>query len=266
MMQLVLRKPKTKLPEADYVLDNSEDILVLVKVLTPKFDGNWNILLIDPKITLVKKIVDENIIPDYINCSAYINNAKMEKLIMDYPKLTPKQKSVKESYKELVGNLKHLMDTKAMYELYNAIGPNLGELQEALTKLDTECQGDMITVKQVRAAFNCVRRVYASEVMLAFFSRDKYRWYKLEKLVKDLGDAYAYNSLYKFTSNLLKEKNKYLHNEDTKLRAVENVDGMLCCYAYALFANSHSYHNLYGIMLALDNRSSKYLELIQSVN
>ena len=266
MIQLVLRKPKTKFPEADYILDNSEDILDLVKVLTPKFEGNWEILLVDPKITLIKQLVDTDIIPDYINCLAYINNTKMEKLVMDYPKLVPVQKSIKELYKEMVGRLKHLIDTNAMYELYNAIGPNLGELQDALLKLDNECEGNTITLKQVRASFNCTRRYYASDVMLAFFRGDRYRWYKLDKLVKDLGDSYAYNALYKYATTLLKEKNKYLHNEDTKLHAVENVDSMLICYTYSLFANSHNYNNLYGIMLAIENRSTEYLRLIQSVN
>ena len=263
MIELVLRKPKTKLPEADYVLDNPEDILDLVKMLTPKFEGNWSILLIDTKITLIKKLVDTDIIPDYIECMIYLNTTKLDKIVLDYPKLAPAKKSVKESYKELIGNLKHLMDTSAMYELYNAIGPNLAELQEALTRLDTECEGTTITTKQIRKTFHYTKRVYASEVLSAFFRKDRYRWNKLEKLVKDLGESYAYNSLYKQATTLLQEKNKYLHNEDTKLRIVEDVDAPLICYTYVLFSNSRSYHNLYAIMLALDNRCKESLSNIQ---
>ena len=259
MIQLVLRKPKTKLPEADYVLDNSEDILDLVKMLTPKFEGNWSILLIDPKLTLAKSLIENNTIPSYIDCFIYVNTTKLEKLVLDYPKLAPEKKSVKEAYKELLSGLKHLMDTKAMYELYNAIGPNLSELQEALTKLDNECDGPSITVKQVRNTFHYTKRVYASEVLAAFYRRDRFRWNKLEKLVRDLGESYAYNSLYKQVSNLLHEKNKYLHNEDTKLRIIEDVDAPLICYTYVLFANSKSYHNLYSIMYALDNRCKESL-------
>lgn len=259
MIEFVLRKPKTKLPEVDYVLDNPEDILELVKVLTPKFEGNWSIILLDPKLVLVKDLVDADIIPNHIDCYVYVNTAKMEKLVLDYPKFAPTKKSVKESYKELISNLKHLMDTNAMYELYNIIGPNLSELQEALYKLDAECEEGTITVKQIRKTFHQTKRVYASEVLRSFYARDRYRWNKLNTLVKDLGDSYAYNALYKQATTLLNEKKKYLHNEAIKSRLVELVDAPLICYTYVLFSNSKSYHNLYSIMYAIDHRCEEVL-------
>lgn len=263
---LVLHNATTKRLQADYILDKPEGLADLIGILTPKFEGKWSIILIDPKITYVKEMLDGNLVPDFVDCFVHLNNAKMENIVMDYPTLAPKTVSVKEEYKELISTLKHLMQPDAMEALYSAIGPHLSELQEALVKLDTECEEFAITRKQVVKTYNPQKRVYASEVLSAFLLRDRYRWNKLNKLVTDLGMSYAYNALYKQVVNLLKEKNKYLHNEDIKNRLAGKVDAMLIDYTYVIFSNSRNYNNLYGLMYDLDYRSKEALERIQYVN
>ena len=53
MIRLVKHTSKMTIPHADYVLEKSEKLLDILNVLTPKFSGKWDIILIDPKTTFV---------------------------------------------------------------------------------------------------------------------------------------------------------------------------------------------------------------------
>lgn len=266
MIKLAALNKQSKLPEADYVLDKSEKLLSLLEVLTPKFKGNWDILLIDPKIKEAKDLIDVDTVPDYVECTLYLPQAKLDIIVMDYPKLAPKQKSNKDVFKEMISGLSHMIDKNAMWLVYNTVGSNLTALQEALDKLDKECEGTSITSKQVQSTFAVTKRVYSSDVIRAFLLKDRYRWLKLSTLVSDLGTEYAYYALYKQVRELLTQKNDYLHNEDTKNSLVQLVDAPFICYAYTLFANSSSWRNLYGVMYSIDNRNKETLERSQYVN
>lgn len=266
MIDLLVRNRKSTVPEADYVLDKLEKFLSLLEVLTPKFFGNWEIVLVEPKISEVKDLIDENTVPDYVNCHVMVSQAKLENIVMDYPKLNPKQKSVKELYKEMITQLTHLIDKNAMWILFDALNGDLDKLQESLIQLDNECEGTTITAKQVKTSFTYSKRVYASEVLIAFLTRNRYRWYKYNALVKELGEEIAYYALYKQVRLLLQDKDKYLHNYDVKNRMIDKIDAPFICYVYVLFANSTSWHNLYALLLSIDNRSQETLERIQNVN
>lgn len=266
MIQLQLLQKDVKFPDGDYVFDKMEHFLPLLDVLTPKFSGRWSIVLVDIKLREVKQIVDSIMLPDYIDLTIMLSKAKLDAVTLDYPNLAPKAQSVKDTYLGMITNLKHLIDKKAMWNLYKAIGPHVGLLQEALDKLDAECAGTTITDKQVRQTYLVQHRVYASDVLIAFLRKDRYRWNKYTTLVNDLGEDYAYNALYKQARTLLLDKQKYLTNNDTKNRAVEDVDAPLICYTYVLFANSRSSKNLQGIMHCLDNRCEDSLERSINVN
>lgn len=266
MIDVKLYNRKSKIAEADYVLDKFEKFLSLLDVLTPKLKGTWDVTLVDPKIKEVKSLLETDIVPEFINCHILLPQAKLEIVVIDYPKLAPKDISVKDRYKEMVACLNHMIDKNAMWMLYNTIGANLTLLQESLDKLDKECEGITITTKQVQSTFAVSKRVYASDVLAAFLRRDRYRWVKLTTLTKELGDEYAYYALYKQVRNLLTDKNKYLHNEDVKNKLVDSVDAPLICYAYVLFVNSRSWRNLHGIMHCLDSRCEESLERSIYVN
>lgn len=266
MIKLMLFKRKSKMPEADYVLDMFDKFLDLLVVLTPKFKGQWEIVLVDPKITESRRLIEEMSLPEYVDCTLLLPAPKLEAIAMDHPTLAPKPITPKDAYKGMIAGLKHMIDKNAMWMLYNAIGPHVELLQEALDKLDAECEGTSITTKQVQQAYVAQKRTYASEVIAAFLRKDRYRWTKLSSLTRDLGDEYAYNALYKQVRNLLKDKQAYLMNEDVKNRLVEQVDAPFICYAYTLFANSSSWRNLHAIMYAIDARSQDILERSTYVN
>lgn len=264
MLKLEYYNNKTKLPKVDYVLDKPEKLSDLVVNLTPKFEGQWEIILLDPKITQVNEIIETNVIPDWITLYIYVNNAKMEKILLEHPTFAPQQVSVKETFKLMIAELHNSIETKAMYDLYDAVGANVQALQEALNKLDAECEGGVITVKQVHSSYTYTKHVYASEVLEAFLTKDKQRWYKFDRLTHELGDTIAYYALRKQVTMLLRDKNKYLHNVDVKSTLVTRVDAPYICYVYTLFANSSSPSDLRGLMYCIENRNEKVLQALQS--
>lgn len=266
MMDLRVRKRKAAFPDADYICEKEETFLNLIYILTPKFFGKWEVLLLDPKITFIKQCADTGLIPDWINCHIYVSQQKLGIVTEEFPNLAPKQISVKDSFKEMVAKLKHPIEDKAMWMVYNAIGSNLEALDEALQQLDRECQSEVITRKQVQSVVNYTKRVYASDVVADFLLNRQWRYQHLNALVKELGESYAYNAIQSQVKKLLKAKNQYLHNEDTDNRLVDKIPAPLICYLYILFANSNSYHSLYVIMKSFDERSKSAVERIQYVN
>lgn len=263
MIKLEYLKKGTKFRKSDYVLDKPEKLPDLVVNLTPKFEGSWEIILLDPKIVQIRELLDMDSIPRWINVYIYINKVKMEQIVLDYPKFEPKEESPRDAFKAMIADLKNSIDNAAAEYLFDAVGRRTEDLQDALIKLDNECENGTITLKQVQGSFQYTKRVYASEVLEAFMTKNRYRWYKFEKFTHDLGDKIAYYALRKQVKKLLQDKNAYLHNEDVKNKLVATVDAPFICYVYVLFANSTSYLDLRGIMCSIEHRSQEMLDAIQ---
>lgn len=262
MIEVQVLNKKHTVPNADYTLDKFEDLEHLLYVLTPKLSGTWKLILVDFKIKEVKEILSRDVFPDYIDCLILLPNAKLDQILLEFPKFQQKQKSNKDMYKDLVAGLTHLVEEKAMWALYNSMSGNLNKLEEALTKLDRECENQTITMKQVKSTYEMRTVVYASEVLEAFLTHDRHRWFKYRTLVNDLGEEYAYYALYKQVRKALTDKNSYLQNVDVKNSIALKVDAPFICYVYTLFVTNNNWKNLYALMLRIDNRKDLLSEEI----
>lgn len=257
---------KVKLPNADLCLEEAGPLYKLLDNLTPKIEGKWEILIVNPTIKECKKLLDSRQIPEWVNITIYLQSKKMEQVCLEFPEYQPKVIPFKEQAKELLLGVHHLIDKKAFNVLVEAFRGNISDLQKTLLELDEECKGSRITLKDVQSKVNYTKPVYASEVIDAFLLHKSQRWILLNKLTQTLGDSYAYNTLYKHVKTLLHQKAKYLNNEDVDMRVVERIDAPSICYAYAIFSASSNYHQLYGIFQAIDNRCQEYLERMTDVN
>lgn len=262
MIKLSLYNARVKLPNADYVLESQEDLEEILDVLTPKFEGTWDIIVIDAKIKFVKDFILADSTPDWVTINFYMNRAKLDEIVLIYPKYAPRVKTNKENFDELIASMKHLVDESARRALYKALGTDQIKLKEVLTKLDKECSGVSISLKDVQGTVSYSKKVYASEVINAFLLKDRNRWNLFDKLLKELGMEYAYNAMYKYVRKLLLEKNDYLHNKDVKMRIVSKVDAPLICYAYTMFSNSTNYKQLHCIMYGIDHRGQEAMERV----
>lgn len=257
---------KVTLPDADLCLEEVSALYKLMVNFTPKIEGRWNILIVNPTIKECKELLDNKQIPEWMDIIIYLQAKKLEQVCLEFPEYQPKNVPFKEQAKELLTSVNHLIDKKAFSILVEAFRGNLTDLQKMLIELDENCTGPRISIKDVQAKVNYVRPTYASDVINSFLLQEKQRWVLLNKLVQALGDSYAYNALYKYVKTLLHEKNKYLNNQDVDLRVVNRIDAPSICYAYTIFSTSTNHQQLYGIFQAIDNRCQEYLERMTDVN
>ena len=263
MVKLVSSGNKAKVPAGDYVLDKPDIFEDIVNNLTPKFEGVWDIVLIDPKIAQVKNLLEVTRVPEWVNVIAFVNDKKINEICMEFPDLQPKKKTRKEAFDEFIAGLNHLVDKKTSSVLFSAYLENPSETEEVIKRLDKECESVAIPLSAVQANVVVSRRVYASEVVDAFLMLDKNRWKKFETLQREIGLEISYYAMYKYVKKLLSEKNKYLHNQNVKTYSVKKLDAPLICYAYTLFVNSHEYKQLPVILYALEHRCKESLKLLE---
>ena len=245
---------KARLPRSDYVVHSVDELWSIVYCLTPKFNGEWDIILLNPTIVEAKSLLDMNEFPNYVNCKILLQRVKLDQVAMEFPSAYRKQKTKYERYQDLIASLTHLIDKDAMKILYKNNNGDLDTISDLLMKLDATCEGDIITVSSVKKVCHSKPITYASDVVISFLRKDRFRWNKYKTLVSNLGEKYAYYAIFKQIRLLLKTKNDYLNNKDIKNFAIENIDAPFICYAYTLFMNNNNWRNLYAIMWALDNR------------
>lgn len=245
------------LPDADYTFESCDMLPDLYRLLTPKFEGAWSIVLLDIKISEAKDILSSNNTPEHIDLYIYLSKKKLNQVLLEFPNYKEKELTFYDTYKSLIGQLKHPLDKRAMSYVYNAVGHNIDDLRIALQQLDVKCSGETITLTDVQKEFNYTKRVYTTQVLLDFLVRNKYRYNHYETWLNELGIEYAYYSMYKQVTLLLKDKNKYLHNEDTKNYTASKADAVSISILYVLFVNSTSPYQLDSIMLQFDQMTTE---------
>ena len=262
MITLKELSKKTPLPDADYVFEKTDKIMDVINNLTPKFFGQWLILIIDPTIKYVKDLVVSGSIPEWIDIEIHMSAKKVETVCLEFPKLQPKKVSNKEAFEIAIKNTRNLISKPAAKLLYQALGSNSEELDKTLRKLDEECKTGEISYKQVQTEIHFTKVIYASDVMNSFLLKEAQCWQLYHKLIHNIGMEYAYNALYSYVKSLVQDKNKFLHNEDVKNWRIKHIDAPLICYVYLLFANSSSYTQLPAIMYYVQNRCSETVERV----
>lgn len=262
MITLKELSKKTPLPEADYVFEKTDKLQYIMDNLTPKFYGQWLIIIIDPTIKYVKELITSNSVPEWINIEIHMASKKVETVCLEFPKLQPQKVSNKDAFEVAIKNTKNLISKPAAKLLYQALGSNPEELDKTLRKLDEECTTGEISYKQVQTEIHFTKVIYASDVLNSFLFHESQCWQLYHKLVHNIGMEYAYNALYSYAKSLLQDKQKFLCNEDVKNWRVKRLDAPLICYVYVLFANSNNYKQLPEIMHAIHNRCLETVERI----
>lgn len=266
MLYLKEMKKGTKFPDFDYLIEKEEKLDGVINVLTPKFIGQWVIILVEPRISFTKDLIDKALTPDWIDMHIYLNKKSLDSVVLEHPDMFPKRSNWKDEFSRCVAQVTNLLSVDASKVLYNAFRNNAVELETTLKQLDEECIGGRITLKQVKQTVNYTKIIYASTVIDAFLLKQKNRWSLYYQLVHNIGLQISYFAMYKYVKALMLDKNSYLHNEDYRNRIVSRVDAPLISYVFILFVNSNNYQQLPGLLHAIDARSSEQLERIADVS
>ena len=51
----------------DYVCEDADDFNEMLPFLVPKLDGEWRVMLLEPKLSDVRAYLDTSIVPSYIS-------------------------------------------------------------------------------------------------------------------------------------------------------------------------------------------------------
>lgn len=254
MVKLTEMTKDFKIIDADYVFDKSEKFLSALPYLTHKLVGDWYIVLVEPKLEVVRNILDLNLIPDYIKLELLIEPGLLSQLVLERPSLAVKKLSVWETYQSMIASLPVVIDPAAVSEIYGRVGPHKEALREALNLLCEKVQDRKIIPKDVRLYIMDNRRIYANQVVRAFLLKDKKRWELFHNYEYDLGTDIAFYAMRKYLRKLLEEKNKYLRNEDVKDKFVMDVDAFTINHAYLAFELANNPMQLLPIMHIIDTR------------
>ena len=242
-----------KLKDYDYLLETYSDFVDLKPVYLPKIKGEWKIVVVDPTIKDVNAILGEQNIPKFLNLSIYVAKAKLQDVLSNYPEYAQKPQTNYDAYKDFIATLKHPIVTKAMNYAYRAANGNLNELQEALTRIDNNYTGDVISVKDIMSEFTYTKRIYTTQVVNEFLMRTRYRYSHYDTWLNELGSQYAYNSMYKVVKSYVKDKHNYINGQDVKNKIIGKIDGIHISVLYSLFVNSTHYSQLESILKMYDS-------------
>lgn len=251
MIKFVVYTRDTRIHDVDYLFEDCEKLLKLVPYLKKKIEGSWEIAVLEPTIQYARKFADNQVIPEYVTVTFYMERTVAAQLLSERPNLIVKDKTAYEKYMDLIADLKVIIDPKAARELYLRVGTSKDKIPEYLSELSE--QAGTITVNMVRSQVADERKIFASAVIDAFLVRDRYRWKKYNELVANLGKTYAFYAMRKYVTKLLKEKNSYLRNSQTTIRNIDKIDGFRICHAYIVFTEATA-AELDTCMCMLDNR------------
>lgn len=249
---------------ADYVLEKFDKFDDIIAMLTPKFDGNWNIVMIDPKLKMINDLITIKRIPEWVDLLIYTSDKKIEEIALNHPEYQPKEMTVKERFDELIAKIETVITSDASKSLLTMYRQQPDEVEDVLHRLDKDPSVERITKKELAQNIVYVKRTYVSDVLLAFITQDPRRWDLYNKVHAELGTEIMYYAMYKYVKKLLREKADYLQNKDVTIYAVRQIDAATIDYVYLLFANSHHSSQLTALLHAIENRCEKMLNMFIS--
>lgn len=254
MIELRQHKKDMDFSSFDYVFEDVKKFEDVLPFLLPKLEGEWRILLVEPKLSYIRTYLDTSIIPSYLNLIITVEPNQLEHLYLERPQLVEKERTSWDIYMDLIKEFPIPMDDKAMRELYYRTGQKEENLRAALDQL---LDYPVITMREINRHFAPVNRVYANQVMRAFlFGRYKQAWAMLSMLEREIGSTVAFYALRKNIRKLFSEKCKYLQNETVTEKTVERVDGYTIILMYWLFETATSPDQLYPILLMFERRET----------
>ena len=234
----------------DYTFESYSDFMKVYPYLLPKLEGEWDIAYIAENLTSVEEL-KANVAQSWIHIAVYLDKDLYAAYYTKYPSEKKEVLSNKDVCLKIIAESNLLIDPDATKELLYRVRNEPKTLRMMLVQLDDQCIDKHITIKDIRKYVPKNESVYAKSVVRYFINGERYRWEYLEKLISQLGDRYAFYAMRKAVSNLLKEKHKYLHNQDAQ-RGIEDLPATQIVRLYTLFTLAPNPQALVPIMSQFD--------------
>lgn len=254
MIKLEVYSRDTRINDMDYIYEKVDKLTAVLPYLTPKFDGDWQVAIVEPPLQFVRDIMVESVLPSHITLWVYLDRMVIAQLQLEQPQLAYHDKTKYEKFLDLIAGSSVGIHPDAAKELYKRMGASKERAEEYMSVLELNSNNREITVGLVKKYIPDDRRIYASQVLMEFLLHDRSRWTHFNKLMMELGDSYTFYAMRKASLKLLEDKEKYLRNEDVKNFRIGDIEGFRINQAYTLFYTARSFKQLLAILYTLDNR------------
>lgn len=135
MIELQQHRKDMDFTSYDYVFEDVKKFEDVLPFLLPKLEGQWKILLVEPKLSFIRTYLDTSVIPSYIHLLITVEPNQLEQLYLERPNLVEKERTNWDVYMDLIREFPVPMEDKAMRELYYRTGPKEDSLRTALNEL-----------------------------------------------------------------------------------------------------------------------------------
>lgn len=82
MIELRQHKKDLSFSSYDYVFEDILKFEAVLPFLLPKLEGEWNIMLVEPKISYIRAYLDTSLIPSYIHLVITLDPSQLEQLYL----------------------------------------------------------------------------------------------------------------------------------------------------------------------------------------
>jgi len=254
----------------DYVFEELQEFIKSAPLRMPPFKGMWSVALFD--ITIEEfdayyKLKEE----DFIKVDVYVNKEILLKRNQSVIDESPWDK-----YMKMLENYPHIINKDASRYLYFGCEGNVDSIRDILLDLKDK-DIDVITVDILKSYILYQRKVYASNIILAIYTKsNKYITkedtllfhhtrkdpvYLIGELVNSIGDEYAFYALRKQIYKLFDFKRDYINGtintskiSKTYYQLIKKIDYTELLFAYYLF-KTYTGDCIYIVLLLLERRT-----------
>ena len=93
MIELRQHKKDMDFSSFAYVFEDVKKFEDVLPFLLPKLDGEWRILLVEPKLSYIRTYLDTSIIPSYLNLIITVEPNQLEHLYLERRQLVEKERT-----------------------------------------------------------------------------------------------------------------------------------------------------------------------------
>lgn len=214
MIKIIQKDQKEDVPY-QYAIKGLEELTELMHVIyKPILQPAYDIKIELKEYNEVRHILTNRSMYEHLNLYIFLPTTVYKYLLQAMPSIGKStQVSLLDYFKKGITDRHLLIDSKAVYPLYNSIKGSYSEVDGVLDLLLKEFGAyNHIYLKDLQKYFVIDNLCYPRQVLLSYIQMDRYRKSKLKKCRKDFNENLIIASMVKNVKVLHKQKLQYLQS------------------------------------------------------
>ncbi len=262
MYKVINAKSKGTPDDFSFVFKDFKKFYEVADILTYSLFGTYKVKVETDDLSDILDFISKAHRYEHLDISIFVSEKILELLSARDPNVSiaSAEKGI-DIFKKLVSQNKLLFAKGSLYVLYNSIPHTAESMQEAVDLLKLEYGTETeITDKMLSKHFILNDTVYPRQVLIAFLWQDRWRWNKLAKSVRQLGNDVVKGSFVKNLKSIIEEKNAFYKTGECP-KWIKSVDIDYAVQLYkAVALNNRGFNDLF-ILLKLFERGMTVYDL-----